>query len=298
MTNNPKRPNQPRVTAEPPTLETVEIALRDAIQRLMGASGSPRLDAQLILAHTLTAPREALIAHPERLLTAHEVQTFGMLVKLRTRGMPIAYILGQRPFFDRTFYVTSHVLIPRPETEKLVEVALAWAHEREHDLPTPRLIDVGTGSGVIALSLAAHLPHAQVIAADVSAAALLIAQENAIGLSNVSIVQADLLAPFGGQFDLIASNMPYIATGELDILEVARFEPHIALDGGSDGLLLIRRLLEAAPRRLATPGLMLLEHGADQGPAVAELARQAFPEACVTILKDDAGLDRIVRIDR
>lgn len=273
---------------------TIEAALGDATRRLMGASGSPRLDAQSILAHALSTPRESLIAHPERALSEHEAHVFEKLLTLRLHGMPIAYIFGQRPFYDRTFRVTPHVLIPRPETEGVVEAALAWAR----GLFAPCLIDVGTGSGVIGLTLAAHLPHARVIAVDVSAAALNIACENAAGLTNVSLVQADLLSPFAGPFDVIAANLPYIATGELNILEVARFEPHVALDGGFDGLALIRRLLAMAPARLASPGLMLLEHGADQGPAVAELAHYAFPEAQIAILKDDAGLDRIVRIEQ
>ncbi len=275
---------------------TVEGALHDATRRLMGASGSPRLDAQLILAHALETPRESLIGHPERLLSEHEARTFETLVTLRTRGMPIAYIFGKRPFYDRTFRVTSHVLIPRPETEEVIEAALHWLNERV--LPTPRIIDVGTGSGVIGLTLAAHVPHARVVATDVSAAALIVARDNADGLTNVAFVQADLVEPFSGTFDVIASNLPYIATDELNILEVAHFEPHVALDGGSDGLALIRRLLNVAPCHLASPGLMLLEHGADQGAAVAELACQAFPDAQVAILKDDAGLDRIVRIER
>ncbi len=276
-------------------MNTVEDALRTAITRLMGVTRTPRRDAESILAHTLNLPRESLITHPERLITDTEAKTFEKLITLRAHGMPIAYIIGQRAFFDRSFRVTSHVLIPRPETELLVAAAIAWARA----LAAPRLIDVGTGSGVIGLSLAAHLPHAIIIAADVSAAALLIARENADDLPNVRLVQADLLAPFGGgPFDLIAANLPYIATGELDMLEVARFEPHVALDGGGDGLALIRRLLLDAPRVLATPGLMLLEHGADQGEAVAALARRAFPAAHVEILKDDAGLDRVVRIEQ
>ncbi len=271
-------------------------ALRQGTERLMnGGSGSPRLDAALLLAHTLQTPREALIAHPERNISENEARTFESMIVLRARGMPIAYLLGSRPFWDRTFRVTSHVLIPRPETEKLVEVALRWAREQPKPL---RIIDVGTGSGVIAVTLAAQLPNAQVIATDVSLAALRIAQENADDLPNLTLLQADLMEPFTGRFDLIASNLPYIASAELSILDVAKFEPLVALDGGGDGLRLIERLLVQALTRLASPGLMLLEHGADQGPAVAALARSAFPDAQVQIIKDDAGLDRLVQISR
>lgn len=277
---------------------TIAEALRRAIATLMGASGSPRLDAELILAHVLGQRREALIAHGEQPLTAPQQGVYDKLIRLRHEGMPVPYILGRRGFFDRDFLVTSHVLIPRPETEHLVEAALAWAHAHLPAIvPRPlRLVDVGTGSGVIALSLAARLPLAQVVATDVSAAALLIARENGAGLANVTYVQADLLAGVTTRFDLICANLPYIATSDLSVLDVAKFEPHVALDGGADGLMLIRRLLGQAPSRLASPGLLLLEIGADQGDAAVELARRAFPDGAVSVLKDYGGLDRVVRI--
>jgi release factor glutamine methyltransferase len=272
---------------------SVENLLKQAIASLMGVSGSPRLDAYLMLGHVLNQPREYLIAHSERLLTPLEQSTFEKLLRLRTKGMPLAYILGQRPFFDRQFTVTSQVLIPRPETENLVEAALAWGKDRGPF----KIVDVGTGSGVIAVTLAAHLPQAQVIATDVSSGALVIAQLNAAGLTNIQFAQSDLLAAVCGPIDLLCANLPYIATGELDILEVAKFEPHVALDGGADGLSLIRRLLEQAPSRLRQSSLVLLEIGADQGMAVQQLGAATFRESQVTLLKDLAGLDRIVRIE-
>ncbi|MCC7209965.1 MAG: peptide chain release factor N(5)-glutamine methyltransferase [Anaerolineae bacterium] len=275
---------------------TVDAALKAAIARLAGHSGAPRLDAQLILAHVLDRPREFLIAHGETPLTPVQASAFDKLIMLRARGMPTAYILGRRPFYDRQFRVTSHVLIPRPETENLVEAALEWVNERKSG--QARLVDVGTGSGVIAVTLAAHLPGSLVVATDVSAQAALIAGENGADLPNLHVVQADLLAPLAGPFDLIAANMPYIASAELDILDVARFEPLVALDGGPDGLVLIRRLLEQAPAKLAAPGLLLLEIGADQGAAVRDLAAAAFPGATVDVLKDYGRLDRVVRVER
>lgn len=274
---------------------SIESTLRDAIRHLSGVTGSPRLDAQLLLAHVLDVPRETLIAHSERVISDVAFRTFQSLITLRRDGMPVAYLLGSRPFYDRLFRVSPHVLIPRPETEILVDLALKWS--RAHARQNLRLIDVGTGSGVIGVMLAAKLPEAFVIAADVSGAALSIAQENGADLPNLAFVQADLLTSFGGRFDLIASNLPYIASAELNILEVARFEPGVALDGGADGLDLIRALLDQVPRRLATPGLLLLEHGADQGAAVAGLARAAFPLADVQNIRDDAGLDRVVRVE-
>jgi release factor glutamine methyltransferase len=271
----------------------LDEALRMAARTLDGHSGSPRLDAALILAHVLRRPREYLIAHGEEPLSAEQGGAFAKLLSLRVAGMPIAYILGARPFYDREFRLTSHVLIPRPETEHVVEAALSWAAGR----PGPLwVVDVGTGSGVIGVSVAAHLPAAQVVATDVSFPALQIAQINGEGLPNLHFAQSDLLSALSGPFDIIAANLPYIATADLSVLDVAKFEPHIALDGGPDGLVLIRRLLAQAPTRLRRPGLVLLEMGADQGAAVAALGRAAFPAADVRVLKDLAGLDRVVRI--
>lgn len=276
------------------SMTTIDETLRAAIATLMGVSGAPRLDAQLLLGHVLGKPREFLVAHGEQQINDLDLHTFDKLLRLRAKGMPIAYLLGSRPFFDRSFRVTPHVLVPRPETEHVVETALAWAAGRG----ALQIIDVGTGSGVIALSIAAHLPNANVIATDVSLAALRVAQDNTEGLTNVQFVQSDLLEGLRGPFDIICANLPYIATGELDVLEVAHFEPHVALDGGSDGLDLIRRLLIQAPSRLASPGLLLLEMGADQGNAVASLAQAAFPQTSVRIIKDLARLDRVVRVEQ
>ena len=271
-----------------------------AAARLMGHSAAPRADAQALLAHVLQVPRETIIAHPERSLTPLEQRTFGHMLTLRAHGMPIPYLLGTRAFYDRLFYVTPHVLIPRPETELLVGEALRFARGLP-DGERLRVIDVGTGSGVLAITLAAHLPDALVIGSDVSAAALLVAQKNARvapAVGNVAFVQADLWAPISGQFQIIVSNLPYIATADLSILTVAHFEPQVALDGGSDGLHLIRTLLSTAPQRLATPGLLVIEHGADQGPSALALCQAAFPVDRVTLLRDDAGLDRAVRVER
>lgn len=285
-TSNPPLPAFPAGTR-------LDDALRMATRALDGHSGSPRLDASLILAHLLRRPREYLIAHGEDSLSADQGGAFAKLLSLRVAGMPIAYILGARPFFDRDFRLTSHVLIPRPETEHVVEAVLAWAAGRPGPL---RIVDVGTGSGVIGVSVAAHLPAAHVVATDVSFAALRVAQINGEGLPNLRFIQSDLLAALPGPFDVIAANLPYIATADLSVLDVAKFEPHVALDGGPDGLVLIRQLLAQAPTRLRRPGLILLEMGADQGAAVADAARATFPAAEVRVLKDLAGLDRVVQI--
>jgi len=275
-------------------------ALKQTITALNGHSGSPRLDAQLILAHVIDKPREYLIAHDDELLPDQQAIVLQKLITLRQKGMPVAYILGTRPFYDRIFKVTSHVLIPRPETENLVEAAMEWVRDPKNGKNgAAQIVDVGTGSGIIAVTLAAHLPESSVLATDVSAAALLIAQENGADLPNLRFAQSDLMAALRGPFDVICANLPYIASGELNILEVAKFEPLVALDGGQDGLVLIRRLLAQIlelPARINRPGAIFLEIGADQGSAVRDLACAAFPVVQVTVLRDYGGLDRIVRI--
>jgi release factor glutamine methyltransferase len=218
----------------------------------------------------------------------------------------MAYILGERAFYDRVLSVTPDVLIPRPETELLIELALDWARARSHHHPGEplRIADVGAGSGAIAVTLAAHLPGADVWAVDVSAAAVEIARQNAArgGVAGrVRLVRGDLLVPLidvGAQVDLIAANLPYIPSAEVDHLPVARHEPRLALDGGPDGLVLIAALLADAPRNLAPGGTMLLEMQYDQGPAIHLLAERILPGARISVLTDLAGLPRLVRIER
>jgi release factor glutamine methyltransferase len=277
------------------TVTTVGEAAAAATAALQGATGTPRQDAYTLLGLALGGVRrETLLAHPERALDAATLARFEQLVSLRKQGMPLAYLIGRRAFYDREFALSTDVLIPRPETEHVVELALEWASAHHPN----RVIDVGTGSGVIAVTLAAHLPDARVYGTDISLAALRVARHNSAGLTNLYLAQSDLLTAFSGPFEVICANLPYIANAELDLLEVAKFEPLVALDGGADGLLLIRLLLAQAPRRLAQPGLLLLEHGADQGAAVAALAAQSFPDASIRVVKDLAGLDRVTRIER
>ncbi len=279
--------------------------LHDAAQALAWARAvliatpeSELLDAPLLLAHVLGLTRAQLIAHPELTLTTEQAATFRALIVRRAAGEPVAYLTGARAFYDSTFHVTPDVLIPRPETEHLIAQALSWARGRS----ALRIVDVGTGSGAIAVTLAAHLPDAHVWAVDVSAAALAVARENAANngvAGRVTCVQGDLLAPILGarlRADLVAANLPYIACADLDDLAVSRWEPRLALDGGPDGLDLIRRLLVDVPRVLAPDGLLLLEIGAEQGAAVCALARQTLPGAAVRLIADYAGLDRVVSV--
>jgi release factor glutamine methyltransferase len=258
------------------------------------------IDAPLLLMHVLGMDRAVLLTHPERKLTPEQAATFRALIEQRAAGVPLPHLTGTRAFYALDFAVTPDVLIPRPETEHLVESALQWAQDRRD----VRLVDVGTGSGALAVTLAVHLPEARVWAVDVSAAALDVAQHNAIrhGVAEqITFAQGDLLAPLiaaDQPVDLIAANLPYIASDELQTLPVAQHEPLLALDGGADGLDLIRRLLAQAPRILARDGLLLMEIAAGQGARVCALSAAAFPGAHVTLIHDYAGLDRVVRVER
>jgi release factor glutamine methyltransferase len=275
-------------------------ALGQAI-RTLGNEGveSPRLDAELLLSHVLGASRATILAWPERRLTPRELTSYRHLVARRAEREPLAYILGQREFFGLDFAIDPRVLIPRPETELLVEHALRRARALA---ASPHIADVGAGSGAIAVALAVHLPGATVYALDGSAGALEVASVNAhrhrVG-DRLSCLQGDLLEPLRGPVDLITANLPYVTTAEWEDLppEIRQYEPRSALDGGPDGLAFIRRLLATAGPYLRPDGAILLEIGASQGAAATALARDSFPQATVTLHQDYAGLDRLVAVD-
>jgi release factor glutamine methyltransferase len=271
--------------------------LRGAVQALANEGvESPRLDAELLLAHVLGVNRAAVMARPDRELTPKELTLYRSLAMRRAAREPLAYIVGHREFFDLDFILSPAVLIPRPETELLVEHALQLGRGMA---PAIQIADVGAGSGAIAVTLAVHLPRATVYALDESAEALAVAEENARrhGVrERVRCLQGDLLAPLPGAVDLITANLPYVTTGEWEGLapEIRDYEPRSALDGGPDGLNLIRLLLGASAPNLRPGGAILLEIGASQGSAVIALARQAFSHAGVQLAQDYAGLDRLV----
>jgi len=250
------------------------------------------VDAEFLLVHVLGKPRSWLFAHRDDLVAGDQVAAFEALVQRRAHGEPVAYLTGQRGFWRFDLAVTTATLIPRPETELLVELAL----ER---LPTDRALrvaDLGTGSGAIALALSHERPRAQMVATDASAQALAVAQANAaaLRLSNVGFREGDWYAPLAGErFDLIASNPPYIALGDPHLDEGdLRFEPASALSSGHDGLDAIRAIVAGAPAHLSTGGWLLLEHGWDQGDAVrALLAAAGFAE--VATRQDLEGRDRV-----
>ena len=269
---------------------TVGEALESARQ-----SGVTSVTRQVLLAYVVGRGRTWLLAHPEASLSESEAERFAALLSRAAAGEPLAHLIGEREFHGLPFAVTPDVLIPRPETEALVDGVLEWAEKRES--PPLRIVDVGTGSGAIAVTLAFRLPRSRVVAVDISPAALEIARHNARrhGVAEwVHFVLGDLLDGLAGPFDVIVANLPYVTTEELAALEAGRWEPPVALDGGPDGLSLIGRLLEQAPSRLARPGLLGLEIGYRQGERVVALCQAAFPDAEVRLEADLAGLDRIV----
>ena len=255
-------------------------------------AADPRVEAEILLAHVVGTSRARLWARPESAVDAGRAAAFLGLARRRAVGEPVAYLVGWREFWTLDLEVGPAVLIPRPETELIVERALAL-------LPASgaaRVADLGTGSGAVALALAAERPDWHVVATDSSVAALTVARRNAerLGL-NVELREGDWGGAFraGETFDLIASNPPYVATGDPHLTEGdLPWEPAAALTAGADGLDAIRRILGAAVAHLAAGGWLLLEHGAEQGPAVrALLAAAGF--VAVSTLRDLAGLERV-----
>jgi release factor glutamine methyltransferase len=292
------KPRAPGPAAVAPPARSVGEALARAAA-VLAAADSPRLTAEVLLAHVLGTPRPQLLARPEELLSAAAEAQYAHLAERAAAAEPLAYLTGQREFYGLAFLVDARVLVPRPETELLVDLVLSSlpAH------PPTRVLDVGTGSGCLAVTLAVKLPRAQVIAVDVSRDALAVARANAKRhrvTEQITFVLGDLLSSFilhPSPFDLLLANLPYIASDELPTLAVSRHEPASALDGGPDGLTLIRRLLADAPRVMTPAGRVLLEIGATQGRAAAALAQAAFPSARVTVHQDLAGLDRVIEIE-
>ena len=236
------------------------------------ALGVERLDAQLIVAHHLQRPRSWLIAHDDAPLEAEQAASIEADLRQRADGVPLAYLTGEREFHGLRLEITSDVLVPRPDTETLVD----WAIEYAAAFEQPSIADLGTGSGAIALALARALPRATITATDVSAAALALAGRNAqrLGLA-LELAAGDWLAALRDRrFDLIVSNPPYIAADDPH-LPALRHEPTLALTPGGDGLDAIRRIVANAPQHLQPGGWLLLEHGWDQAAATGALLRQA-----------------------
>jgi release factor glutamine methyltransferase len=297
-------------------MSTVEELLQAGVERLR-ASGSetPRLDAELLLARAIGTDRSGVVAYPEARVGDGQRATFEADLDRRAAGEPVAYIRGFKEFYGLAFSADARALIPRPETELIVELAEREVMDRLTAAPRPpggqplRVADVGTGSGTIAVALAAALRKrkvggdVEILATDISADALQLARENAVGhgvADRLHFVEADLLPPVVSfPFDLLLANLPYIPSADVDTLPIAAsFEPRLALDGGPDGLATIHRLIERLPDVLAQGATTLVEIGADQGDAVEALVAEALPGWSSSVARDLAGLPRVARIDR
>lgn len=270
-------------------------------RRHLAHSSSFDLDARLLLEFVLQQNHAYLVARIDEELTISQETHYQALLDKAARREPVPYLTGTAPFYGREFQVSPAVLIPRPETEHLVEAALGQAKRIPVTTETLRIVDVGTGSGCIAITLALQLPGAHVEACDISPAALEIARQNALihcVEKQIQFYRGSLLEPVTGEVHLVTANLPYIADHEWTNVSdgVKLYEPDIALRGGYDGLNLIRLLLDQAAKRLAPGGAILIEIGWQQGAAVKSLAQSHFPSAKVDILQDLAGLDRIVEI--
>ena len=277
---------------------TVGAALELGCRALEPLSDTPNLDTQLLLSEALDCTRAWILAHPEVKLNRAQIQTFVRMVSRYQNGEALPYILGWWEFFGRRFRLTPDVLIPRPETELLIEGAMQFLIQFPE---RRRVADVGTGCGGVAVTLAAEVPDIRVTATDLSFSALRVAQSNAQEnrvTSRVQFLQADLLAPVVGSFDLICANLPYIPTEVLQGLAVATREPCAALDGGADGMVIIRRLLTCLPDLLAMNGRALFEIGTGQGGAAFAASHNVLPKSNVEVRKDLAGRDRLLVIDR
>jgi release factor glutamine methyltransferase len=310
-----------KVDADPnPMSRTIQSVLTHDAARLVEALAldysTARIEVQTLLQHVLNTTRAYLLTYPERCLSGVALRQFETLLQRRLGGEPIAYLLGKREFFGLMLKVTPDTLIPRPESELLVELALqrippAFADNSQAlqssacpDIALPlsprrarfRVLDLGTGSGAIALAIACTRPDVEVVALDTSAAALAVARENAgqLAIRNVRMLQSDWYSALYAQhFDLIVSNPPYISNSDPHLLQGdLRFEPVCALASGDDGLNDIRRISSLAPTYLNPGGWLMLEHGYDQSAQVAGIMRQAGFEE-INSSRDLAGIERV-----
>ncbi|MEA2620796.1 MAG: release factor glutamine methyltransferase [Chloroflexota bacterium] len=296
-------------------METTGALLREGTDRLVSAgSETPRLDAELLLGHVVGVRRTVVLAHPEAPVGADAARLYRAQIERRATGEPVAYLRGLKEFYGLAFEADSRALIPRPETERLVDLARdevmrrLGAVGRVPGAVPLRVVDVGTGSGAIVVALAVSLrglgalDAVELLAVDVSPAALDLARENAVGhavAQRISFVEADLLPVDAAAIDLLLANLPYVRRDAIAGLPIAAsFEPVLALDGGVDGLEVIGRLLDRLPGSLDEDGVALLEIGADQREAIVELTADRLPSWRCVVALDLAGLPRVARIER
>ena len=277
--------------------------MRIGAEASAGVGETPSLDAQVLLGQVTDANRAVTLAYPERALSAEQAARYAELIARRAAHEPVAYLTGHREFIGLDLLVDRRVLIPRPETELLVEAALADLAERLARTPQspPLVADIGVGSGAIPIALAVGEPRLpRLYGADISPEALALARENATRLgvaARITFLEGDLLAPLPKPVDLLTANLPYVAPDDPDVpRSVSAYEPALAVYGAGDGLDHIRRLLAQAPSSLRPGASLYLEFGYDQGAAIQRLALDAFPGANLRLGADYAGWDRYIAI--
>ena len=290
--------SQTTITTEPKPKSFRDVLLEGARCLRVAGVESARLDAEVLLSQLLGIDKAELFLNLDAALKSEDETRFRELLLRRARQEPVAYITGRKEFWSLDFVVTPDVLIPRPETELVVEVALEHAR-RCSGRSQLQILDLGTGSGAIAISLAKELPQAKMAAVDVSAPALRVAQRNSErhGVANrIHFLGGDLFEYVDGEFDLIVSNPPYVRRGELSSLpaEIREWEPLTALDGGIDGLDCYRRITAEAHQHLVPGGGIILEIAADRGKAVADLLSRAGCRTTSLLYQDYAGRDRVI----
>lgn len=279
---------------------TLAQALHRAEERLRAANiEDPWLEAEVLLRHALGLDRHTLFSRLQEPIEPQQQATYEALVRRRLTHEPTAYIVGRREFYGLDLECTSAALIPRPETELLVEETLRVVHALKMAQKRWEIVDVGTGNGGVAIALAVNLPDALIVGIDVSREALLLAHRNAERhrvADRARFVQGDLLSPLGQPVDMILANLPYVSTSDWEALppEIREHEPRTALDGGPEGTALLERLLTQAPNYLRRPGWLLAEIGDEQGQHLRSVAAAHFPEADIEIRQDLADLDRLL----
>ncbi len=275
---------------------TLTDSLKDVSRRLASLTETPGLDAQVLLAFICKKDRSWILAHPEYNLNPEETLRLAEAMVQLSAGVPLPYVIGEWEFFGLPFKINPDVLIPRPETELLVETAIEWLNKHPE---RRRAAEAGTGSGCISVSLAFHVPDLNIIATDISREAATTARKNA-GIHQVQsclrVLENDLLEGLDGPFDLICANLPYIPRTTLRKLPIFEREPTLALDGGEDGLDIITALLKQINGKLAPNGLALLEIEAGQGEQAKSLAAKIMPDADISVLPDLAGHPRLLVI--
>ena len=275
---------------------TIEQALSQARETFAANNiEDASLESELLLRHTLKINRVQLYLDLSRELSPEQEETFWQLIKRRLDGEPTAYITGHREFYSLDFYVDPRVLIPRPESELLVEKALQLAQSRR----IVTIADIGTGCGAIAISLALNLPQTKIYATDISAFALEVARVNCRKhgvVDRICLLQGDMLYPLPEPVDLVIANLPYVKELEVFQMGLANFEPQLALNGGSDGLEKIRQICQQVGTKLRPQGCLLLEIGQGQEKTVTTFLHNLFPSASVEVTPDLSGIERVVSL--